>query len=221
MDNIDTTTDNSVNEEQAFETELNALTNDSGPEASNNDVKPEETSKPEPKVDENNHGLTPEQKVENNANAFRRISRTNEKLRRKINQLTERIQKLEGSTRPEEILEQNRLVQEANTYQTMVDATEADEWENRAYTVFGNNAPRFIEYSQRYAEHVNRNEPELSSYIDRPYGFVVLNEWFRQMDDVNNQRQWLSMTGYEKGKILDTYYNQLVQLAKGSSNGHT
>lgn len=216
--------DEVITDEQSFETELNALTKtkDDGlepePEVKPVDVDSSKTTKEGETI--NGKDVKPgtakdeETSKFNNNNALRRISRNNTRLKKEVDRLNARIKELEGSTKPEEILEANRLTTEANTYSTIVNAQEAEDWENRAYSTFGDQkGQRFIQYAQRYADHVNNNEPELSSYIDRPYGFILLNEWFQQMDNPSNAQLWQRSTPYEKGRILDSYYQQLLTLA--------
>jgi IS1 family transposase len=147
--------------------------------------------------------------------AEKRINATNQKLRNRIAELEEKIKTLSRSEAPEDIAAKQQAITEANTYQNIVSSAEADAFEERAYQVFGNNAPRFMEDTYKWAQHVNRNEPELRTYIDRPYGYIMLAEWYKRAADPQLFRQWNSMTAYERGKVLDTFYGELEKLGRG------
>lgn len=153
----------------------------------------------------------------NSLNAQKRINKTNQRLRDEIKHLKDKITQLENDKTPAGILEQKALQREVNTYENIVSSADAEEFENSAYSIFGDRTPEFMERTYKWAEHVNSNEPELRTYIERPYGKIMLNEWYKRMDNPNLRHQWFNMTSYEKGRVLDGFYNQLLTIAKGGA----
>ena len=95
------------------------------------------------------------------------------------------------------------------------------EWEQEAYQLFSpEDAKTFIEDSKTLGQYLNDREPEILSYLDRPYGKHLLKGW---MDKIAKNREaaarWKSLNSYEKSKILDSYYSQLEKFGNDYAEG--
>lgn len=180
----------------------------------------EQTQQPEPEKKE------PEQpkqtKQQNAQNAQRRINRKNERLQEQVNQLTKRIREIEGSAKPEDVLERHMLEREVNVYKNISNAEQEHEFVQRAHNVFGEHANEFLQNTVKWTEHLNSGaEPELAKYINRPYGFIVLNAWYKQMNNPALAEQWHNATGYEKGALLHGFYEKLQQKSQQNTAPQT
>lgn len=96
-----------------------------------------------------------------------------------------------------------------------------EEWEREAYELFSpEDARTFIEDTKRLGDWLNSNEPELLSYLDRPYGKLMLKGW---MDKIAKNREladkWESLNSFEKYKIIDKYYSQLEKFGEDYAAG--
>jgi hypothetical protein len=76
-----------------------------------------------------------------------------------------------------------------------------------------------MEATYRYAPYVNKHEPELKAYIARPFGMIVLNEWYKRMDHPQYRNEWLNFTAYEKGQALAGFYQQIEGVARRLASG--
>jgi hypothetical protein len=95
------------------------------------------------------------------------------------------------------------------------------EWEQEAYQLFSpEDAKTFIEDSKTLGQYLNDREPEILSYLDRPYGKHLLKGW---TDKIAKNREaaarWKSLNSYEKSKILDSYYSQLEKFGNDYAEG--
>jgi hypothetical protein len=95
------------------------------------------------------------------------------------------------------------------------------EWERDAYELFSpEDAAVFVEDSKKLGDWLNRNEPELLSYLDRPYGKHLLKGW---MDKIAKNKamadQWESLNSYEKYRLIDKYYNEIEKFGKDYAEG--
>lgn len=96
-----------------------------------------------------------------------------------------------------------------------------EEWEREAYELFEpEDASAFIKDSKRYGDWINKREPELLSYLDRPYGKLMLKGW---MDKIAKNAEladkWEALNSFEKYKIIDRYYNQLEKFGEDYAAG--
>lgn len=102
---------------------------------------------------------------------------------------------------------------------------EATEFASRAEQWFGDETEQFMQQTYRYAAYVNANEPDLLRYANREYGPILLHEWYKRMDNPALRQQWLQMTTYEKGAVLNNFYNQIAKIVeysqKPQGNGNT
>lgn len=96
------------------------------------------------------------------------------------------------------------------------DAEVADYFEH-AREILGDDeqARKYVQDSLRYGDHINKNEPELQKYIDRPEGVFILRAWMRRMDDPELRRQWLGATSLEKQRVLDLAYTRVCDALYG------
>lgn len=95
------------------------------------------------------------------------------------------------------------------------------EWEREAYEIFSpEDAAVFIQDSKNLSDWLNANEPELCSYIDKPYGKHLLKGW---MDKIAKNKemasQWQSLNSYEKFRIVDKYYKELEKFGEDYAAG--
>jgi hypothetical protein len=155
-----------------------------------------------------------ERRRENNANAQRRIESGHQRLRDKIDSLEAEINKLKTDGSPASYLEQRSLERQRDTYREIVSSADADRFTDHASETFGDSAPDFMRETYKWSRHVNANEPELRSYVGRPYGIVMLREWYKRMNVPSLMEEWSGMTSYEKGKVLDGFYGQMLEIAR-------
>ena len=86
-----------------------------------------------------------------------------------------------------------------------------NEYYDTAVRTFGaEGAEKFVADSQRYARQVNEQEPVVRQFINRPYGQILLREWFDRMDVPQNAQEWSQFTDYEKQKALTGIYNAIT-----------
>jgi hypothetical protein len=95
------------------------------------------------------------------------------------------------------------------------------EWEREAYELFSpEDAATFIEDSKKLGDWLNKNEPELCSYIDKPYGKHLLKGW---MDKIAKNKvaadQWQALNSFEKYRLIDKYYNEIEKFGEDYAAG--
>lgn len=161
------------------------------------------------------------------ANAFRRITDTNKQLKsqvaaqnKELAELRRQISDLQKSNKPEDnakagdlINKAERILDKQETYQGIIDNGEVEAWEQEAYSVFGDNAKQFLEFSDKYGSYVNQNEPHLCEYIGTPYGMLLLSEWYTKMENAVTRQQWLQMPSFKKASVLANLYEQIEKIA--------
>lgn len=96
---------------------------------------------------------------------------------------------------------------------------EANEFAARAEQWFGDETEQFMQQTYRYAQYVNANEPDLLKYANREYGPILLHEWYKRMDNPTLRQQWLGFSAYEKGSVLNNFYNQIAKIVEYSQKG--
>jgi hypothetical protein len=134
----------------------------------------------------------------------------------RIQQLRQEQQELLATQDPQSILLAHQKGSEIENLQALQQDAQYSEWSQRAAECFGNDADRFLDQSERYGEYVNKNEPELVSYIDRPFGMFVYKSWMDQMENGDFRNRWVGLTAYEKGAVLNTIYKQIINFANGT-----
>ena len=146
-----------------------------------------------------------------NANAQRRIrNREFNNLRSRIAELEAKFSELSKSNEPGANYEAQSIRDRIDDLSSAQADNDLESYKESARAELGDNlVDKFMEESQRYGNHVNQNEPELRHYTDRPYGKILLHEWFRRMDDPACRAEWLSFTSYEKSKVLDNFYREI------------
>lgn len=95
------------------------------------------------------------------------------------------------------------------------------EWEREAYELFSpGDAATFIEDSKKLGDWLNNNEPELCSYIDKPYGKHLLKGW---MDKIAKNKaaadQWQALNSFEKYRLIDKYYKEIEKFGEDYAAG--
>ena len=116
-------------------------------------------------------------------NNFRNMSRRI-RQRESFNRVNSRIQQLRREQKelldtqdPQSILLAHQKGSEIENLEALQQDAAYNDWAQRAGECFGAEADAFLEQSERYGEYVNKNEPEIVSYIDRPYGMFVYKSW--------------------------------------------
>lgn len=155
-------------------------------------------------------------KQNNSQNALRRQNTTAHKLRSKIAELEKQIEELRGTDPAKAEL----LQSQQETYQTIAQTVDADEYEAQAYETFGDSANKFIENTYRYSPYINAHEPELRQYVALPYGKILLNEWMKRMDNPERRQEWLQMPKPRRNQVLDSFYSKIEQIAVDVKNGN-
>lgn len=95
------------------------------------------------------------------------------------------------------------------------------EWQREAFEMFTpEDAKQFLEDSQRYADWINKNEPELSKYINRPYGRYLLKGWFDKVaKNPELADKWEAMNPYQKYQMLEKHYRELEKFGEDYAAG--
>ena len=155
-------------------------------------------------------------------NNFRNMSRRI-RQRESFNRVNSRIQQLRREQKelldtqdPQSILLAHQKGSEIENLEALQQDAAYNDWAQRAGECFGAGADAFLEQSERFGEYVNNNEPEIVSYIDRPYGMFVYKSWMDQMANGDFRNRWVGLTAYEKGAVLNTIYKQIINFANGA-----
>lgn len=155
-------------------------------------------------------------------NNFRNMSRRI-RQRESFNRVNSRIQQLRREQKelldtqdPQSILLAHQKGSEIENLEALQQDAAYNDWAQRAGECFGAEADAFLEQSERFGEYVNKNEPEIVSYIDRPYGMFVYKSWMDQMANGDFRNRWVGLTAYEKGAVLNTIYKQIINFANGA-----
>lgn len=95
------------------------------------------------------------------------------------------------------------------------------EWQREAYEMFTpEDAQQFLADSQKYADWINKNEPELSKYINRPYGRYLLKGWFDKVaKNPELADKWEAMNPYQKYQMLEKHYRELEKFGEDYAAG--
>lgn len=155
-------------------------------------------------------------------NNFRNMSRRI-RQRESFNRVNSRIQQLRREQKelldtqdPQSILLAHQKGSEIENLEALQQDVAYNEWAQRASECFGAEADAFLEQSERFGEYVNQHEPEIVSYIDRPFGMFVYKSWMDQMANGDFRERWVGLTSYEKGAVLNTIYKQILNFANGA-----
>lgn len=157
-------------------------------------------------------------------NGKRRIEQR-QSLKQRVKQLEAELEKYKGKTDDYSRFRADQLndrIEDLNAMQYDQDAADQQyamersekAFADRATPFFGNETPQFMENVKRYGAYVNQNEPDLLKYVSREYGPILLHEWMQRMDQQQTRNQWLQMTAFEKGRVLDNLYSQIAKVIK-------
>lgn len=96
-----------------------------------------------------------------------------------------------------------------------------EEWTREAREQFTpEDAETFLADSKTYGDWINKNEPELRAYIDKPYGKYLLKGWFDKVaKDPKMADKWESLNQFQKFQMLEKQYNALVQFGEQYAAG--
>lgn len=215
-DNNTATVDSNVNTDDAstqVSTQNVDANNGVTPSNDSNTTGASQTTQP-PKT----NGVQQGSQVRHN-NAVRRIQETNKQLRSKVGELEKQIRQLQKSNKPEDVAKVDRLLDQHETYSNIVSNGEREAWEQEAVSVFGDEAPIFLELTDKYADYINANEPQLLDYMGTTYGLILMAEWVKRMEVPQYRLEWQGFPSYKKAQVLGRFYEEIEKLAK--NNGGT
>ena len=156
----------------------------------------------------------PEVREQNNWNNGRRRIQQRQSLKARVKELEQRLAQYEGKDDDQSRFYQEQIKDRIDDLNAMDADAEATAFADHASQFFGEDTDAFMQSVYRYAEYVNNNEPDLLKYSQREYGPILLHEWMQRMDNSKLRAQWLGMTMFEKSKVLDNLYGQIVNVIK-------
>lgn len=159
-----------------------------------------------------------EQKQNNWSNGQRRIQQR-QSLKARVKELEARLAEYEGKDDDFSKFQSQQLQDRIDDMNAISADAEANDFADHASQFFGDETPAFMSNVYRYAKYVNANEPDLLRYTQREYGPILLHEWMQRMDNPQLRAQWLQMTAYEKGRVLDNFYKQIGQVISQYGKG--
>lgn len=159
-----------------------------------------------------------EQKQNNWSNGQRRIQQR-QSMKARIKELEARLAEYEGKDDDYSKFQSQQLQDRIDDMNAISADAEANDFADHASQFFGDETPAFMSNVYRYARYVNANEPDLLRYTQREYGPILLHEWMQRMDNPQLRAQWLQMTAYEKGRVLDNFYKQIGQVISQYGKG--
>lgn len=159
-----------------------------------------------------------EQKQNNWSNGQRRIQQR-QSLKARLKELEARLAEYEGKDDDYSKFQSQQLQDRIDDMNAISADAEANDFADHASQFFGDETPAFMSNVYRYARYVNANEPDLLRYTQREYGPILLHEWMQRMDNPQLRAQWLQMTAYEKGRVLDNFYKQIGQVISQYGKG--
>lgn len=159
-----------------------------------------------------------EQKQNNWSNGQRRIQQR-QSMKARIKELEARLAEYEGRDDDYSKFQSQQIQDRIDDMNAISADAEANDFADHASQFFGDETPAFMSNVYRYARYVNANEPDLLRYTQREYGPILLHEWMQRMDNPQLRAQWLQMTAYEKGRVLDNFYKQIGQVISQYGKG--
>lgn len=159
-----------------------------------------------------------EPKQNNWSNGQRRIQQR-QSLKARVKELEARLAEYEGKDDDYSKFQSQQLQDRIDDMNAISADAEANDFADHASQFFGDETPAFMSNVYRYARYVNANEPDLLRYTQREYGPILLHEWMQRMDNPQLRAQWLQMTAYEKGRVLDNFYKQIGQVISQYGKG--
>ena len=159
-----------------------------------------------------------EQKQNNWSNGQRRIQQR-QSMKARLKELEARLAEYEGKEDDYSKFQSQQIQDRIDDMNAISADAEANDFADHASQFFGDETPAFMSNVYRYARYVNANEPDLLRYTQREYGPILLHEWMERMDNPQLRAQWLQMTAYEKGRVLDNFYKQIGQVISQYGKG--
>lgn len=159
-----------------------------------------------------------EQKQNNWSNGQRRIQQR-QSMKARIKELEARLAEYEGKDDDFSKFQSQQIQDRIDDMNAISADAEANDFADHASQFFGDETPAFMSNVYRYARYVNANEPDLLRYTQREYGPILLHEWMQRMDNPQLRAQWLQMTAFEKGRVLDNFYKQIGQVISQYGKG--
>lgn len=151
------------------------------------------------------------QKQQNNYNAQRRIRQRNAREKR-IAELEAELAKYKDKDDDFSKFKQSTLNDRIGDMRATMADEEVEDFRNHAESLLGDETDKFMQDTYRYANYVNKNEPEVLLYAQREYGPILLAEWYKRMDNPQLNAQWKQMTVYEKGMVLAELYAHITNV---------
>ena len=176
-------------------------------------VSVETTSTPaEPVSEDKGTQQTPiSQKQQNNYNAQRRIRQRNVREKR-IAELEAELAKYKDKDDDFSKFKQSTLNDRIGDMRATMADEDVEDFRSHAESLLGDETDKFMQDTYRYADYVNKNEPDVLLYAQREYGPILLAEWYKRMDNPQLNAQWKRMTAYEKGMVLNKLYDHIVNV---------
>lgn len=190
-----------------MEDQLNA------PEQEEQPVTVETTSTPnEPTSENKGTQQTPiSEKQQNNFNAQRRIRQRNARNKR-IAELEAELAKYKDKDDDFSKFQTTSLNNRIGDMRATMADEDVEDFRSHAESLLGDETEKFMQDTYRYADYVNKNEPDVLLYAQREYGPILLAEWYKRMDNPQLNAQWMRMTGYEKGMVLSKLYEHITNV---------
>ena len=95
------------------------------------------------------------------------------------------------------------------------------EWQREAFEMFTpEDAKQFLADTQKYSDWINKNEPELRQYMNKPYGRYLLKGWLDKVaKNPENADKWEAMNPYQKYQMLEKHYRELEKFGEDYAAG--
>lgn len=183
------------------------------PEQEDQPAAVETTSTPnEPTGEDKGAQQTPvSEKQQNNYNAQRRIRQRNARNKR-IAELEAELAKYKDKDDDFSKFQTTSLNDRIGDMRATMADEDVEDFRNHAESLLGDETEKFMQDTYRYADYVNKNEPDVLLYAQREYGPILLAEWYKRMDDPRLNAQWMRMTAYEKGMVLSKLYDHITNV---------
>ena len=188
-----------------MEEQLNA------PEQVEQPVTVETTSTPNEPTGEDKHESVISEKQQNNYNAQRRIRQRNARNKR-IAELEAELAKYKDKDDDFSKFQTTSLNDRIGDMRATMADEDVEDFRSHAESLLGDETEKFMQDTYRYADYVNKNEPDVLLYAQREYGPILLAEWYKRMDDPRLNSQWMRMTTYEKGMVLSKLYEYITNV---------
>ena len=159
------------------------------------------------------------EKQQNNFNAQRRIRQRNARNKR-IAELEAELAKYKDKDDDFSKFQTTSLNDRIGDMRATMADEDVEDFRSHAESLLGDETEKFMQDTYRYADYVNKNEPDVLLYAQREYGPILLAEWYKRMDDPRLNEQWKRMTAYEKGMVLSKLYEHITNvIAHYNKNG--